>query len=81
MFNVSLTFQKIYDILYLQNKRKELIEMKHYLFEDLESGEEFIVGADCVTDASVTASEYFEEPHFVCRLTEFEAEASGLDEY
>ena len=81
MFNVSLTFQKIYDILYLQNKRKELIEMKHYLFEDLESGEEFIVGADCVTDASITASEYFEEPHFVCRLTEFEAEASGLDEY
>lgn len=55
--------------------------MKHYLFEDLESGEEFIVGADCVTDASITASEYFEEPHFVCRLTEFEAEASGLDEY
>ena len=81
MFNVSLTFQKIYAILYLQNKRKELIEMKHYLFEDLESGEEFIVGADCVTDASITASEYFEEPHFVCRLTEFEAEASGLDEY
>ena len=81
MFNVSLTYIKIYDILYLQNKRKELIEMKHYLFEDLESGEEFIVGADCVTDASITASEYFEEPHFVCRLTEFEAEASGLDEY
>ena len=62
-------------------KRKELIKMKHYLFEDLETGEEFIVGADCVTNASVTASEYFEEPHFVCRLTEFEAEASGLDEY
>ena len=81
MFNVSLTYIKIYDILYLQNKRKELIEVKHYLFEDLESGEEFIVGADCVTDASITASEYFEEPHFVCRLTEFEAEASGLDEY
>ena len=81
MFNVSLTFQKIYDILYLQNKRKELIEMKHYLFEDLETGEEFIVGADCVTDASITASEYFEEPHFICQLTEFEAEASGLDEY
>ena len=55
--------------------------MKHYLFEDLESGEEFIVGADCVTDASVTASEYFEAPRFVCRLTEFEAEVSGLDAY
>ena len=54
---------------------------KHYLFEDSATGEEFIVGANCVTDASVIASEYFEEPHFVCRLTEFEAEASGLDEY
>ena len=55
--------------------------MKHYLFEDLETCEGFIVGADCVTDASVIASEHFKEPHFVCRLTEFEAEASGLDEY
>ena len=58
-----------------------IIMTKHYLFEDSATGEEFIVGADCVTDASVIASEYFEEPHFVCRLTEFEAEASGLDEY
>ena len=55
--------------------------MKHYLFENLESGEEFIVGADCVTDASIIAGEYFEAPRFVCQLTEFEAEASGLDEY
>lgn len=55
--------------------------MKHYLFEDLESGEEFIVGADCVTNASVIASEHFEEPYFVRGLTEFEAEASSLDEY
>ena len=55
--------------------------MKHYLFEDLESGEEFIVGANCVTDASVIAGEYFETPRFIYRLSEFEAEASGLDEY
>ena len=55
--------------------------MRHYLFEDYDTGEEFIVGADCVTDASVIANEYFEEPHFVCQLTEMEAEASGLDEY
>ena len=55
--------------------------MKHYLFEDLKTCEGFIVGADCVTDASVIASEYFEEPHFVRGLTEFEAEASSLDEY
>jgi hypothetical protein len=55
--------------------------MKHFLFVDDESGEEFIVGADCVTSASVIASEYFAEPHYLCRLTEMEAEASGLDEY
>ena len=54
---------------------------KYYLFEDSATGEKFIVCADCVTDASVIASEYFEEPHFVCRLTVFETEASGLDEY
>ena len=62
-------------------KRKELIKMKHYLFEDYATGQRFIVGADCVTDASVFASEYFEEPYFVRGLTEFEAEASSLDEY
>ena len=55
--------------------------MKHYLFEDYATGQRFIVGADCATDASVFASEYFEEPYFVRGLTEFEAEASSLDEY
>ena len=55
--------------------------MKHYLFEDMESGEEFIVGADCVTNESIIAGEYFEAPRFIYQLSEFEAEASGLDEY
>ena len=54
---------------------------KHYLFEDSATGERFIVGADCVTDASVIASEHFKEPYFVRGLTEFEAEASSLDKY
>lgn len=54
---------------------------KHFLFEDLESGEEFIVGADCVTTANMIASVYFAEPRYLCRLTESEAESSGLDEY
>lgn len=54
---------------------------KHYLFEDYATGERFIVGANCVTDASVIASEHFEEPYFVRRLTEFEAESSSLDKY
>ena len=75
-----MTNSPYYVIIKVQ-KRKELIKMKHYLFENLESGEEFIVGADCVTDASIIAGEYFEAPRFVCQLTEFEAEASGLDEY
>ena len=55
--------------------------MRHYLFEDYATGQRFIVGADCVTDASVFASEYFEEPPFVRGLTAFEADVSSLAEY
>lgn len=54
---------------------------KHYLFEDLDTGEEFIVGACDLDEAKAIAAEYFEEPKFCYRMTEFEAEASGLDEY
>ena len=56
-------------------------KMKHYLFVDDESGEEFIVGADKLSEAKEIALEYFAEPRYLCRLTEMEAEASGLDEY
>ena len=55
--------------------------IKHYLFEDLDTGEVFIVGACDLDDAKTIAAEYFEEPKYCCRMTEFEAEASGLDEY
>ena len=55
--------------------------MKHYLFVDDESGEEFIVGADKLSEAKEIALAYFAEPRYQCRLTEMEAEASGLDEY
>ena len=55
--------------------------MKHYLFEDLESGEEFIVGANSIDEAKVIAKEYFAEPEYCYRMSEYEAEASGLDEY
>lgn len=55
--------------------------MKHYLFEDRESGEEFIVGAMDLDEAKATAKENFEDPKFCYRMSEFEAEASGLDEY
>lgn len=54
---------------------------KYYLFEDYATGERFIVGANCVTDASVIASEHFEEPYFIRWLTEFEAESGSLDKY
>ena len=55
--------------------------MRHYLFEDLETGEEFIVGARNTREAIETAREYFNEPMYCYQMSEFEAEASGLDEY
>lgn len=55
--------------------------MKHYLFEDLETGEEFIVGADTLDEAKDIAKDNFERPKFQYRMSEFEAEISGLDEY
>lgn len=55
--------------------------MKHYLFEDLESGEEFIVGAKTVSEAMDIAKANFAEPLYHYEISEFEAEASGLDEY
>lgn len=55
--------------------------MFHYLFEDYESGEMFLVGADNEWDAYETAEVYFVDPYLVCEFTEEEAEMSGLDEY
>ena len=55
--------------------------MKHYLFEDWVSGEEFIVGAYTLEEAEAIASENFADPVFHCILSEWEAENSGLDEY
>ena len=55
--------------------------MKHYLFEDLESGEEFIVGENTIEAAIAVAVAYFWAVNYICQLSEMEAEASGLDEY
>ena len=65
--------------------------MRHYLFTEETSGEEFIVGADMYNDAFLIAcdvaaaieEEYGEEPFLRYRgvLTDEEAEMSGLDEY
>lgn len=66
--------------------------MKHYLFREMISGEEFIVGADCMREAELIAEgiaqdigkEYNNGVYFLQlydELSEEEAEASGLDEY
>lgn len=66
--------------------------MKHYLFEETISGEEFIVGADYMGEAHYIAEGIAEDIgneyndgawrlRFLDELTEEEAEASGLDEY
>lgn len=56
--------------------------MKHYLFEDLESGEQFLVGAATITEATLIAiGEFGENIKYCFRVSEMEAEASGLDEY
>ena len=54
---------------------------KHYLFEDRASGEEFIVGACDLDEAKAIAAENFEDPEYCYRMSEYEAESSGLDEY
>lgn len=66
--------------------------MKLYLFKELISGEEFIIGADNVGEAGMVAEgiaqdigeEYNNDKwylRFLDELTEEEAEMSGLDEY
>ena len=65
--------------------------MKHYLFVEEISGEQFIVGAATFGEAQYIAQgicqdigeEYHDEYHmvFLDELTEEEAEMSGLDEY
>lgn len=58
--------------------------MKHYLFECTEGeceGEEFIVGAYTRTEARQIAINNFKYVRYICELTDYEAEVSGLDEY
>lgn len=66
--------------------------MKHYLFKEMISGEEFIIGANCIGEAGMVAEgiaqdigeEYNNGAYylrFLDELTEEEAEMSGLDEY
>lgn len=55
--------------------------MRHFLFEDYDTGEEFIVGAGTLAEAIEEAKLYFADPSYICELSEFEAEVSDLDEY
>jgi hypothetical protein len=65
--------------------------IRHYYFTELETGEEFIVGAEDLTKAYVIAFEvgadigscYNVKPYvmYEYEMTEWEADVSGLDEY
>lgn len=55
--------------------------MKHYLFTDEKTGEDFIVGANDIDKAYGEALNWFVNPIYICELTDDEAENSGLDEY
>ena len=55
--------------------------MRHFVFEDYDTGEEFIVGANSLDEAWEEAKMYFADPSYICEFTDAEAEASGLDEY
>lgn len=55
--------------------------MRHFVFEDCYSGEEFIVGAATKEIAIELAKDYFADLMYICEYTDMEAEISGLDEY
>ena len=60
--------------------------MKHYLYEctDPDSeceGEEFLVGANDRKAARQIAIDNFKCARFICEMTDYESEVSGLDEY
>ena len=58
--------------------------LENFLFKDEITGEEFICqAADLQTAEEILELEGFDlfEIHFICRLTWYEAENSGLDVY
>ena len=55
--------------------------MRHFLFTDLETDEDFIVGAQDMSEGYIIAREHFINPIYICEYTDMEAEMSGLDEY
>ena len=65
--------------------------MRHFYFSEENSGEEFLVGADTLEEATIQAEQIAadiasgmeEEPDLLYwyEMSEEEAESSGLDEY
>ena len=55
--------------------------MSNWLFEDLETGEEFFVQHEDLEEAKKIAKSYFTEPHYLCRMSDYEAEWWGFDTY
>lgn len=57
--------------------------LKNYLFRIEETGEEIICEADSLAAAEEILEEYFdlEELYYICELSDYEAEMSGLDVY
>lgn len=55
--------------------------MRHFMFMDYDTNEDFIVGAKNKKEAMEFAKNIFADPAFICEVSEMEAEMSGLDEY
>jgi hypothetical protein len=57
--------------------------LKNYLFRIEETGEEIICEAGSLAAAEEILEEYFdlEELYYICELSDYEAEMSGLDVY
>ena len=61
--------------------------MRHFLFEETISGENFIVGENSLAEARRAAMAIFDGEveewniKYICEYTDDEAEMSGLDEY
>ena len=55
--------------------------MYDYLFEDMETGEEFFVERETKEEAITVAKTYFEEPRFLMVCTPEDADILGYDTY
>ena len=55
--------------------------MTNWLFEDLETGENFFVQTEDLEEAKETAQTYFTSPKYICRMSDYEAEWYGYDTY